>query len=184
MKWNRVVLLGVLAMAAALVLTGCTSTSSRAVLTVVSLNDGHTYYSDLINEADSQHVFIPVDEIKVTLGNIQNDGGAALDPGSPFSEIVVTGYTVTYNPPVFSPVTGGMNLRVPSGGTAEGTITISNPSEKAALLTTLTSTATSTATIKFTGYNRINGSNNGDRVDATGAITVQVDNFGDSDVNQ
>lgn len=184
MKWNRAVLLGVLAAAALLVVGGCTSQSSRAVLTVVSVNDGHTYYSDLINEADSQHVYIPVDEVKVTLGNIQNDGGAPLDPGSPFSEIVVTGYSVTYNPPVFTPISGGMNLRIPSGGTVEGTITISNPSEKAALLSTLTSTATSTATINFSGYNRINGSSNGDGVSAVARLMVQVDNFGDNDVNQ
>jgi hypothetical protein len=184
MKWNRAVLLGAVAASALLVLGGCTSQSSRAVLTVVSVNEGHTYYSDLINEADSQHIYIPVDEVKVTLGNIQNDGSAPLDPGSPFSEIVVTGYSVTYNPPVFSPISGGMNLRVPSGGTAEGTITISNPSEKAVLLATLASTATSTATIRFSGYNRINGSTNGDDVQSTGYLTVQVDNFGDNDVNQ
>ncbi len=172
-----------LTVAATLGMSGCTSESSRAVLTVVSLNEGNTYYSDLINEADSMHIFIPVDQIAVKLGNIQNDGGAPLAPGSPFSEIVVTGYSVTYTPAVFAPITGGMNLRVPSGGEAEGSITISNPSEKAALLGTLSSTATATATITFTGYNRINGSNNGDGVSAVGRLTVQVDNFGDSDVN-
>jgi hypothetical protein len=175
--------LTVVAASAFLVLGGCTSESSRAVLTVVSVNGGHTYYSDLLNTADSQHVYIPVDEVVVTLGNIPNDGGAALDPGSPFSEIVVTGYSVTYNPAVFNPISGGLNLRIPSGSTAEGTITISNPSEKAALLATLTSTATSTATIKFTGYNRINGSDNGDEVSGTAYLTVQVDNFGDTDVS-
>jgi len=172
-----------LTVAASLGMSGCTDESSRAVLTVVSLNGGNTYYSDLINEADSMHVYIPVDEIAVELGNIPNDGGTPLAAGSPFSEIVVTGFSVTYTPAVFAPVSGGMNLRVPSGGTAEGSITISNPSEKAALLGSLSTTATATATITFTGYNRINGANNGDHVTAVGRLTVQVDNFGDADVN-
>lgn len=173
-----------LAVAATLGMSGCTDESSRAVLTVVSLNEGNTYYSDLLNEADSMHIFIPVDQVAVELGNIQNDGGAPLEPGSAFSEIVVTGYSVVYTPAIFSPISGGMNLRIPSGGTAEGSITISNPSEKGALLGSLSSTATATATITFTGYNRINGASNGDDVTAIGRLTVQVDNFGDSDVNQ
>ncbi len=186
MRWNRAVLAGVaLAVGTALFsLGGCTSESSRAVLTVVSLNDGNTYYSDLINEADTAKIFIPVDEIPFKLGNIPNDGQAPLAPGSPFSEIVVTGYSVTYDNGVYSPISGGLSLRIPSGGTVEGTVTISNPSEKAALLGSLTSTVTSIATITFTGYNRINGSNNGDWVSAFGRLTVQVDNFGDTDVNQ
>ena len=184
MKFNRLVIAGlmVLAVASVFALGGCTSESTRAVLTVVSLNGGSTYYSDLLNEADTAKIFIPVDEIKVTLGNIPNDGGPPLAPGSPFSEIVVTGYTVTYSNGVFSPVTGGMSLRIPSGGTAEGTITISDPSEKAALLGSYSGTITSIATITFSGYNRINGSNNGDGVSAFGKLTVQVDNFGDQDI--
>jgi len=172
-----------LTVAASLGMSGCTDESTRAVLTVVNLNEGNTYYSDLINEADSMHIYIPVDQIAVELGNIQNDGGAPLEASAPFSEIVVTGYSVTYTPAVFTPITGGMTLRIPSGGTAEGSITISNPSEKGALLGSLSSTATTTATITFTGYNRINGSTNGDAVSAIGRITVQVDNFGDEDVN-
>jgi len=76
-----------------------------------------------------------------------------------------------------------MNVAIPSGGTAEAAITISNPSEKAALLGSITTTITATARIDFTGWVRTTG-NDGDRVSATAYLTVQVDNFGDSDVNQ
>lgn len=185
MKWTRVVLAGIAAIAvgALLFLSGCTDESSRAVLTVVSLNDGHTYYSDILNEADSQHVFIPVDEVTVKLGNTPNDGLAPLAPGTPFSEIVVTGYTVTWANGTFTPITGGLSLRIPSGSTAEATITLDSPSEKFNYYGTL-NTITDIATVTFTGYNRINGSNNGDHVSGFGKLTVQVDNFGDSDVNQ
>ena len=71
-----------------------------------------------------------------------------------------------------------MNVVVPSGGTTDGSITISNPSEKAALLGTLVNTVTATAKIDFQGYLRTTG-NWGDRVWATAYLTVQVDNFAD-----
>jgi len=184
MKFNRLAVAGlmVLAVASVFLLSGCTDESTRAVLTVVDLNTGNTYYSDLINEADSAKTFIPVDEIKFTLGNIQNDGGGPLAPGTPFSEIVVTGYNVTYSPAIYSPVTGGLALRIPSGGTVEGTIAISDLAEKAGL--PLSTATTTIATITFSGYNRINGSNNGDGVSGFGKLTVQVANFGDTNVNQ
>jgi hypothetical protein len=160
---------------------GCTNASTRADLTVVSVNNGGTFYSDLINEADTAHIFIPIDQVVVKLGNHPHDGGTPLAPGSAFSDIVVTNYSVTYNNGVYSPISGGMNLVVPSGGTADAAIVISNPSEKAALLGTLTSTITATATITFSGYVRTTG-NFGDFIGTTCYLTVQVDNFGDSNI--
>jgi hypothetical protein len=185
MKWNRAVLAGMAltAVAALMFLGGCNNTSTRADLQVESLNKGATYYSDLINEADSLHPFIPVDEIQVVFENHPHDGSTPLDPSAGFGEIVVDHYHVTYSNGIFSPVDGGMNVAIPSGGTSVASITISNPSEKAALLGTITSTVTATAKIDFQGYVRTTG-NNGDRVYCTAYLTVQVDNFGDSNVNQ
>lgn len=185
MKWNRAVLAGMVmtAVTALLFIGGCTDMSTRADLHVDSVNDGATYYSDLINEADSLKPFIPVDQVTVKFSNVQHDGSAPVAPGSGFDQIIVDHYSVTYNNGIFSPLDGGMNVVVPSGGTAEAAITISNPSEKAALLGTITTTVTATARIDFTGWVRTTG-NNGERVSATAYLTVQVDNFGDSDVNQ
>jgi hypothetical protein len=172
-----------LAVVAAMAMGGCTDESSRNTLTVISINEGNAYFSDLINEADSTHIFIPVDEVPIKLGNIPNGGGDPIAPGDPFSEIVVTGYTVTYSNGIFSPVTGGLNIRVPSGGEATGSIVLSNSSEKAALLTSMSGTVTTIATVRFTGYNYSNGYRNGDSVWAEATLTVQVGNFGDTDVN-
>jgi len=185
MKWNRAVLAGMALMAVTVLFFngGCTSTSTRADLEVVSVNAGKTYYRDLINEADTAHIFIPVDQVAVTFTNHPHDGSAPLNPGTGFSEIVVNHYTVRYNNNVYSPLDGGMNVVVPSGGTAVAAITISNPSEKGALLGTITSTITATAKIDFSGYVRTSG-NYGDAVSATAYLTVQVDNFGDSNVNK
>jgi hypothetical protein len=176
MKWNRAVLLGLLAISAVVVLAGCTSESSRNVLTVVSVNGGHVYFSDLVSDSGA----VVADAAKVSFGNIPNDGGTPLAVGSPFSEIVVTGYTVTYDNGIYAPVTGGLNVRIPSGGTTEATLALSDIGQKATLSPFL---ATSTiARISFTGYNRINGAGNGDLVHANANLTVEVANFKDADV--
>ena len=185
MKWNRAVLAGMVltAVTALFFISGCTSTSTRSDLHVDSVNGGSTYYSDLINEADTAHIFIPVDQINVVFSNVPHSGGLPQTPGSGFDQIIVDHYTVTYNNGVYSPVSGGMNVMIPSGGSATAAITISNPSEKAALLGAITTTVTATAKIDFTGWVRTTG-NDGDRVYATAYLTVQVDNFGDSNVNK
>lgn len=171
--------LAVLITVAAVGMTGCTDESTRNILTVVSVNEGSSFFSDLVNVEDPLNPFIPVDQVKVEFSNIPNGGGAPLEPGTPYSEIVVTGYTVTYDNGIFSPVTGGLNVRVTSGQTAEGTIILSDSGEKGGLA--ISGTVTTIARIHFTGYNYINGSNNGDAVTADAALTVQIGDFGDTD---
>jgi len=169
--------LALLAIAASFAIGGCTDESSRNTLTVVTINEGNAFASDLLNEADTAQIFIPVDQVEVTLGNIPNGGGDPIAPGEPFSEIVVTGYTVTYANGIYGNVSGGMNLRVPSGGTATGSIALSNIADKEVL--PLSTASTTTATVHFTGYNYSNGIRSGDAVWAEATITVQVANFGD-----
>ena len=184
MKTLRLLALAALVTAGLLALGGCTDQSTRAILQIQSINDGNAYFSDLINEADTAHVFIPVDVVTMKLTNIQNDGSQPLAPGTPFSTILLTSYTVTYDNGIYSPVTGGMSGIVPSGGVLETSIILSNSSEKGALLGTLGGTVTTTARITVHGFVQANGANNGEPVVAIGALTVQVGNFGDSDVNQ
>jgi len=180
MKTGMRFAVAVLIIGAALGMSGCTDEATRNVLTVVSVNDGNTMFSDLINEADTLKPFIPIDEVPVTFGNIPNGNATPpLAPGTPYSEIVVTGYSVTYDNGIYSPVSGGMTVRVPSGGTSDATITLNNSGEKGALIGTLGGTVTTTARITFTGYNYVNGSVNGEGLTANAAITVQVGNFGD-----
>lgn len=169
--------LALLAIAGAFAIGGCTDESSRNTLTVVTINDGNSFASDLLDESDTSQVFIPVDQVEVTLGNIPNGGGDPIAPGQPYSEIVVTGYTVTFANGIYNPVSGGLNIRIPSGGTGSGSIALSNIADKAAL--SLSTASTTSATVHFTGYNYINGIRNGDSVWAEGNITVQVANFGD-----
>jgi hypothetical protein len=184
MKTLRLLALATIVTAGLLAVGGCTDQSTRAILTIQSINDGNAYFSDLINEADTAHVFIPVDAVTMKLGNIQNDGGPPLAPGTPFSTIVLTSYTVTYDNGIYTPINGGLNGIVASGGTTEISIILSNSSEKGALLFTLGGTVTTTARITVRGFVQANGANNGEPVVGIGALTVQVGNFGDGDVNQ
>ncbi|MGE5176836.1 MAG: hypothetical protein ACM3JJ_10730 [Hyphomicrobiales bacterium] len=157
-------------------MSGCTSTSTRAILTVESVNGGNVFYSDLVSDSGQ----VVADAAKVVFGNIQNDGGAPLEPGSPFSEIVVTGYTVTYDDGIYPPVSAGLTAWVPSGGTAEASIAMSDLLAKASVPTT--TAVSTTARIKFTGFVHTNGGNNGDRVEAHASVPVVVANFKDADV--
>src|SRR5882762_10124704 len=180
MRLNRAVLAGIALMGvtALFFVGGCTSTSTRADLKVVSVNGGGTFYSDLFNDKDSLNPYIPTDNVIVTFANSPHDGSTPVDPGTPFSEIIVDHYKVTYNNGIYSPIEGGMILTVASGTSVDASIAISNPSEKAALLSTLTTTNIATARIDFTGWVRTAG-NNGDRVSAVAYLSVQVDNFAD-----
>ncbi|HLQ66972.1 MAG TPA: hypothetical protein VK123_07055, partial [Candidatus Limnocylindrales bacterium] len=66
MKTLRLLALAALATATLFALGGCTDQSTRAILTVQSVNDGKAYFSDLINQADSLNPFIPVDVVPIT----------------------------------------------------------------------------------------------------------------------
>lgn len=172
-KWFA---LAALATIVLLGMSGCTSTSTRAVLTVESVNGGGVFYSDLVSDSGT----VVADQAKIVFGNIQNDGGAPLAPDSPFSTIVVTGYTVTYDDGIYPPVSGGLTARVPSGGTAEVSIAMSDLGAKASV--PLTTSVSTTARLKFTGFVLTNGGNNGDGVTALASVPVVVANFKDSDV--
>jgi len=184
MKMLRLLALAALTTVALLAVGGCTENSTRAILTIQSINDGNGYFSDLINEADTAHVFIPVDLVTMKLGNIQNDGGPPLAPGTPFSDITLTDYTVTYDNGIYTPVNGGLSGHVASGGTTVVSIMLSNSSEKGALYYSLFGTVTTTARVTVRGFVQANGANNGEPVVAIGSLAVQVGNFGDGDVNQ
>jgi hypothetical protein len=176
MKTVKVFVLALAALGALAALNGCTDTSSRAILQVVNVNGGHVFYSDLVSDSGT----VVADEAKMTLTNIPNDGQTALSPGTPFSQIILTGYTVTFDNGIYPPVSGGLTAVVNSGEETEVSIALSDLGAKASVST---STAVSTtARITVTGFNHINGGNNGDLVTAKASLPVQVANFKDSDI--
>jgi len=177
MKTVKVFIIALAALGALGALSGCTDESSRNILQVVSVNDGNVYYSDLVSDSGT----VVADEVHLTVTNIPNDGGATLAPGTPFSQIIVTGYTVTFDNGVYPPISGGVSGVVNSGETAEISIALTDIGVKASLSTSLATSTT--ARITLNGFNHINGGNNGDQVTGHASLPVQVANFKDSDVN-
>ena len=176
MKTVKVVVLALAALGALAALNGCTDTSSRTILQVVKVNDGKVYYSDLVSDSGP----VVADEVKITLTSTPNAGTPALAPGTPFSQVILTGYTVTFDNGIYPPVSGGLTGIVNSGEEATFSIALSDLGAKASVST---STAVSTtARITVNGFNHINGGNNGDQVTATASLPVQVANFKDSDI--
>ena len=176
MKTVKVFVLALAALGALAALNGCTDESSRNILQVVSVNDGLVYYSDLVTDSGS----VVADEVLVKVTNIPNDGGPTLAPGTPFSQIVITGYTVTFDNGVYPAVSGGVTGVVNSGETAEFSIALTNIADKTALSSSIATSTT--ARITLTGFNHINGGNNGDGVTARASLPVQVANFNDADI--
>jgi len=178
MKTVKVVVLALAALGALAALNGCTDTSTRNILQVVNVNDGKVYYSDLVSDSGT----VVADEVKITVTSTPNAGTPALAPGTPFSQIILTGYTVTFDNGVYPPVTGGLTGIVNSGEEATISLALSDLGAKASVPT---STAVSTtARITISGFNHINGGNNGDGVSALANLPVQIANFKDSDITK
>jgi len=176
MKTVKGLVLALAALGALAALSGCTDTSSRAILQVVNVNSGHVFYSDLVSDSG----LVVADESKVTLTNIPNDGAASLAPGTPFSEIILTGYTVTFDNGIYPPVSGGLTAVVPSGAETTVSIALSDLGSKSAV--SPGTAVSTTARITITGFNHINGGNNGDLVSAKASLPVVIANFKDSDI--
>ncbi|MEK7349223.1 MAG: hypothetical protein AABZ94_10155 [Candidatus Eisenbacteria bacterium] len=176
MKTVKVFVIALAALGALAAVNGCTDTSTRAILQVVSVNNGLVYYSDLVSDSGA----VVADEVLIKVTNIPNDGGPTLAPGTPFSQIILTGYTVTFDNGIYPPVTGGVTGVVNSGGEAEVSIALTDIGAKAALSPSIATSTT--ARITLTGFNHINGGANGDGVTASASLPVQVANFVDADI--
>jgi hypothetical protein len=176
MKTVKVFVIALAALGALAAMSGCTDQSSRTILQIVSVNDGGVYYSDLVSDSGT----VVPDECVLKVTNIPNDGGATLDPGTPFSQIYLTGYTVTYDNGIYPPVSGGVSGIVNSGEELEVSIALSDIGVKSSLSTSIATSTT--ARITLTGFNHINGGNNGEGVTARASLPVQVANFKDADI--
>ncbi|HSQ59642.1 MAG TPA: hypothetical protein VLT84_04335 [Acidobacteriota bacterium] len=176
MKTVKVFVLAFAVLGALAALNGCTDTSSRTILQVVSVNDGRVYYSDLVSDSGT----VVADEVPLLVTSRPNSGTAPLSPDDPMSQIILTGYTVTFDNGVYPPISGGVSGIVYSGEETEISIALSNIAVKSSLPVNLATSTT--ARITLNGFNHINGGNNGDRVSAIASLPVQVANFKDSDI--
>lgn len=109
---------------ALLIPSGCgDDTSTRSVVTVVSVNNNMPLESDVRDAGsdplDPSDDTIYDDVVEVTMSNYPHDKALDLKPGFPFGDVIFTSYDVTFVPegagiPAPSGFTGAMYLKVPN----------------------------------------------------------------------
>jgi hypothetical protein len=103
---------------------GCADdTSTRSVVSVVSINANRPLQSDVRglgdDPLDPTDDTITDDIVEITLANYPHDNALKLAPGYPFGDVIFTEYSVTFirgdgDGPAPSPFSGAMYLKVPN----------------------------------------------------------------------
>lgn len=137
-----------------------TSEQKRSVVTVFSMNDNEPVFSDVLGQSDTVST-VSDDWIPVWFFNKPQSDLVFTEPGRPFGEFIVTGYTVTWErtdggsavPQGFS---SAIQVTVPSGELMEATVLVVPAEAKnAAPLDALKNTASSiraVAHFQFVGH--------------------------------
>lgn len=109
---------------AVLCVAGCADDSStRSVVTVVSINGNSPLQSDVRGEGEDPVATtddtIADDVVEITMANFPHDSALELKPGFPFGDVIFTEYSVTFvrddgNGPAPAPFSGAMYLKVPN----------------------------------------------------------------------
>ncbi len=118
-------------LAVALFAPGCGDDSApRSTVTVETINQSQVLDSDVYNNGQDKlpgtaDDFIVEDTVPVTIRNRPHDSGLNIRTNGPFSAVVFERYEVRFTgQETLSPLFGSMYLRVPSGTTANGVVTI------------------------------------------------------------
>jgi hypothetical protein len=183
-----------------LLLAGCDEDGqSRNVVRIVSVNDNQPVFSDVIIVQDT--TFSAADDVvEVTLASRVHDDILDIAPDTPYSSVHFTTYDVDYvtndldgdTVPDLNDFTGSMNITVPTGGEASGSIVILRISDKlrAPLIClgdawVLDPACSGTMDVQYTVRANItvHGSEetSGDDIEATGQVTLQIANYADED---
>lgn len=110
---------------------GCSDESSpRSVVTIDQINGNQTLDCDVYNNGEDQQFgtdddFIVEDQIPVVVRNRVHDEGLDIRAGGPFGAVVFYRYEVRFQGDESLPtIFGAMHLRVTSGSTATGEVTV------------------------------------------------------------
>lgn len=110
---------------------GCSDDSSpRSVVSVDTINQGEVLDSDVYNNGsdklpDTADDFIQEDQVTIVLRNRPHDSGLNIDANGPFGAVVFERYEIRFSgEETLAPLFGAMHLRVASGATATGIVTI------------------------------------------------------------
>ncbi len=121
----------ILILSAFLLAAGCSDDSApRSTATIESINNNEILDSDVYNNgSDDQRGtdddFIVEDQVSIVVRNRPHDVGLNLRANGPYGAVVFDRYEIRFNgdeslPPLF----GGLHLRVVTGATATGEVTV------------------------------------------------------------
>ncbi|MDM7914908.1 MAG: hypothetical protein ACE15D_05400 [Candidatus Eisenbacteria bacterium] len=114
----------------ALVVSCSDESAPRSAVWIESIHGGQALESDVYNNGDddvpgTEDDFIIEDQVAVEIHNQPSDPALSIDPTGPYGAVVFDRYKVTFHgTEQLDAVEGAMHLRVPSGSTATGEITI------------------------------------------------------------
>lgn len=120
-----------LCIAAAPALTGCSDeTAARSVASIQSIHGGQILDSDVYNNGKDAvpgtgDDYIVEDQVAVTIRNSPHDPGLNLRPDGPYGAVTFYRYEVRFQGEEdLSPIVGSIHLRVATGSTGSGEVTI------------------------------------------------------------
>ena len=118
-------------LALALVAPGCSDDSApRSIVTVETINQSQVLDSDVYNNGSdklpgTEDDFIIEDQVSVVIRNRPHDAGLNIRANGPFSSVVFERYEVRFTgDETLAPLFGAIHLRVASGATGTGIVTV------------------------------------------------------------
>jgi len=112
-------------------LAGCSEDSvPRSVLIIESINDNEVLDSDVYNNGEDDEPgtaddFVREDQVSIVIRNRPHDRVVNLDPDGPFGAVVLNRYEIRFRGDETLPaLAGAIHLRIPSGSTETGEITV------------------------------------------------------------
>jgi hypothetical protein len=170
----------------AILAVGCSDDSAtRSVLLLESINSNETLNSDLYNNGEdgqpgTEDDFITEDQVSVLIRNRPHDPGLNVEPNGSFGAVVLNRYEINFTgPETPDPITGAMHLRIPSGATGLGEITVIPAAHKQVppLYTILDQSGELLLTAEITIFGTEDDSN--DEVSVSGTLPVHVADWAD-----
>ncbi|MBM3286106.1 MAG: hypothetical protein FJY88_01965 [Candidatus Eisenbacteria bacterium] len=114
-----------------LFVVGCSDDSApRSSVNIESINGNEVLDSDVYNNGDdgepgTDDDFIVEDQVPIVLRNRPHDAGLSMRANGPFGAVVLNRYSVRLPSELELPnISGGLYLRIPSGSTAIGEVTV------------------------------------------------------------
>ncbi len=167
---------------------GCSDDeSARSVVTIEQINGNQTLDSDVYNNGDDDEYltgddYVVEDQIQILVRNRPHDVGLDIEGTGAFGAVVFDRYEVRFEgEEVLPPLFGAIHLRVASGSTATGEITVIPAAYK--VVEPLRSLRENVVEMRFIANVKLIGTevDSNEEITASAKLPVHCANWGDTD---